>query len=58
MLEAIPEAVRELYAHGVRAAIDEAKKAESAGEEKCILVNISRHGFLDLDAYGSKVRFR
>jgi hypothetical protein len=45
-------------AHGVRAAIDEAKKAESAGEEKCILVNISGHGFLDLDAYRSKVRLR
>lgn len=42
-------------AHAVRAAIDEAKKAESKGEEKCILVNISGHGFLDLDAYRSKV---
>lgn len=43
-------------AHAVRATIDEAKKAESAGKEKCILVNISGHGFLDLDAYRSKVR--
>lgn len=43
-------------AHAVRAAMDEAKKAESAGEEKCILVNISGHGFLDIDAYRSKVR--
>jgi len=42
-------------AHAVRAAIDEARKAESAGEEKCILANISGHGFLDLDAYRSKV---
>jgi tryptophan synthase beta chain len=42
-------------AHAVRAAIDEAKKAEAAGEEKCILANISGHGFLDLDAYRSKV---
>ncbi|HXY56520.1 MAG TPA: TrpB-like pyridoxal phosphate-dependent enzyme [Nitrososphaerales archaeon] len=43
-------------AHAVRAAIDEALKAERAGEEKCILANISGHGFLDLDAYRSKVR--
>jgi tryptophan synthase beta chain len=42
-------------AHAVRAAIDEAKNAESKGEEKCILVNISGHGFLDIDAYRSKV---
>ena len=42
-------------AHAVRAAIDEARKAESAGEEKCILANISGHGFLDLDAYRTKV---
>lgn len=38
-------------AHAVRAAINEAKSSESKGEEKCILVNISGHGFLDLDAY-------
>jgi len=44
-------------AHAVRAAIDEAKKAEAAGEEKCILANISGHGFLDIDAYRSKVKF-
>lgn len=43
-------------AHAVRAAIDEARKAESMGEEKCILVNISGHGFLDIDAYRSKIR--
>lgn len=43
-------------AHAVRAAIDEAKKAEAAGEEKCILANISGHGFLDIDAYRAKVR--
>ena len=42
-------------AHAVRAAIDESKKAESAGEVKCILANISGHGFLDLDAYREKV---
>ena len=40
-------------AHGVLAAIDEAKLAESKNEEKCILVNISGHGFLDIDAYRS-----
>jgi len=38
-------------AHAVRAAIDEAKAAEAKGEEKCILMNISGHGFLDIDAY-------
>lgn len=38
-------------AHGVRAAIDEAEKAESKGEDKTILINISGHGFLDIDAY-------
>jgi tryptophan synthase beta chain len=42
-------------AHAVRAGIDEAKKAESKGEEKCILINISGHGFLDIDAYRSKL---
>ena len=41
-------------AHAVRAAIDEALKAEARGEEKCILVNISGHGFLDIDAYRAK----
>lgn len=43
-------------AHGVCAAIDEAKAAELRGEEKCILVNISGHGFLDIDAYRSILR--
>jgi tryptophan synthase beta chain len=38
-------------AHAVRAAIDEAKLAESKNERKCILINISGHGFLDIDAY-------
>ncbi|MDV3277964.1 MAG: TrpB-like pyridoxal phosphate-dependent enzyme [Nitrososphaerales archaeon] len=42
-------------AHAVRAAIDEARSSEEKGEEKCILVNISGHGFLDLDAYRSKL---
>jgi tryptophan synthase beta chain len=43
-------------AHAVRAGVDEARKAEAKGEEKCILINISGHGFLDLDAYRSKLR--
>jgi tryptophan synthase beta chain len=43
-------------AHGVRAAIDEAKKAESKGEKKTILVNISGHGFLDIDAYADVLK--
>ena len=43
-------------AHAVRAAIDQAKKAEAGGEEKCILANISGHGFLDIDAYRSKIK--
>lgn len=43
-------------AHAVRAAIDEAKLAESRNEEKCILMNISGHGFLDIDAYRSILR--
>ena len=42
-------------AHAVRAAVDEAVRAEGKGEEKCILMNISGHGFLDLDAYRSKL---
>jgi tryptophan synthase beta chain len=43
-------------AHAVRAAIDEAKAAEAKGEEKCILINISGHGFLDIDAYRDVLR--
>jgi len=41
-------------AHAVRAGIDEALKFEAKGEEKCILINISGHGFLDIDAYRTK----
>ena len=43
-------------AHAVRAAIDEAKRAESKDEEKCILINVSGHGFLDIDAYRSVLK--
>jgi tryptophan synthase beta chain len=45
-------------AHAVRAAIEEARSAESKGEEKCILMNISGHGFLDIDAYREILRMR
>jgi len=43
-------------AHAVCAAIDEAKAAEAKGQEKCILINISGHGFLDIDAYKSVLK--
>ncbi|MCW3981680.1 MAG: TrpB-like pyridoxal phosphate-dependent enzyme [Candidatus Bathyarchaeota archaeon] len=43
-------------AYAVRAGIDEALRAERAGEERVILVNISGHGFLDLEAYREKLR--
>jgi tryptophan synthase beta chain len=42
-------------AYAVKAGIDEALKAEKAGEEKTILINISGHGFLDLEAYRDKL---
>jgi len=42
-------------AYAVKAGIDEALKAEKAGEEKAILMNISGHGFLDLEAYRDKL---
>jgi tryptophan synthase beta chain len=42
-------------AYAVKAGIDEALKAEKAGNEKAILMNISGHGFLDLEAYRDKL---
>lgn len=42
-------------AYAVRAGVDEALKAERAGVEKAILMNISGHGFLDLEAYRDKL---
>jgi tryptophan synthase beta chain len=30
--------------------------SEKRGEEKCILVNISGHGFLDIEAYRSTLQ--
>ncbi|MEM3596699.1 MAG: TrpB-like pyridoxal phosphate-dependent enzyme [Candidatus Bathyarchaeia archaeon] len=41
--------------YAIRAGIDEALKAERAGEEKVICMNISGHGFLDLMAYKEKL---
>jgi len=41
--------------YAVRAGIDEALKAEKASEEKVICMNISGHGFLDLQAYREKL---
>ncbi|MCS7124087.1 MAG: TrpB-like pyridoxal phosphate-dependent enzyme [Candidatus Bathyarchaeota archaeon] len=41
--------------YAIRAGIDEAIKAEKAGVEKVICMNISGHGFLDLAAYKEKL---
>ncbi len=38
-------------AHAVAAALDEARDAKLAGEERVILFNVSGHGFLDANAY-------
>ncbi|TAN41702.1 MAG: TrpB-like pyridoxal phosphate-dependent enzyme [Nitrospirae bacterium] len=37
--------------HAIRAAIDEALVCKEEGKEKCILFNLSGHGYLDLTAY-------
>jgi tryptophan synthase beta chain len=41
--------------YAIRAGIDEAFKAEKNGSEKTICMNISGHGWLDLDAYKDKL---
>jgi tryptophan synthase beta chain len=41
--------------YAIRASIDEAVKAEKAGEEKTICMNISGHGWLDLGSYREKL---
>ncbi len=41
--------------YAVRAGIDEAFKTERAGVEKTICMNISGHGWLDLEAYRDKL---
>jgi tryptophan synthase beta chain len=38
-------------AHAVRVGIDEALKCKETGEEKCIMIAYSGHGFFDLAAY-------
>ncbi|MFP3985701.1 MAG: TrpB-like pyridoxal phosphate-dependent enzyme [Candidatus Bathyarchaeia archaeon] len=45
-------------AYAVRAGVDEALKAEKTGVEKAILMNISGHGFLDLEAYKDKLNIQ
>jgi len=45
-------------AHAVKAAIDQAKSAEAKNQQKCILINISGHGFLDIDAYRQVLRLQ
>jgi len=42
--------------YALRAGIDEAFKAEKAGLEKTICMNISGHGWLDLEAYKMKLK--
>jgi len=41
--------------YAVKASIEEARKAERAGVEKVICMNISGHGFLDIEAYREKL---
>jgi tryptophan synthase beta chain len=38
-------------AHAIKGAIDEALRCKEEGKEKCILFNLSGHGYLDLAAY-------
>ena len=38
-------------AHAVRAAVDEARRCKDAGEAKCIVFNLSGHGYFDLTSY-------
>jgi len=42
--------------YALRAGIDEALKTEKAGKEKTICMNISGHGWLDLEAYKEKLQ--
>jgi len=39
--------------HAIRAAIDQALEAAAAGEDRCILFNLSGHGHFDLAAYAA-----
>jgi tryptophan synthase beta chain len=38
-------------AHCIKGAIDEALKCKETGEEKCIVIAYSGHGFFDLSSY-------
>ncbi|MFX1367627.1 MAG: TrpB-like pyridoxal phosphate-dependent enzyme [Promethearchaeota archaeon] len=40
-------------AHAVKAAIDAARQAKKAGEERVIVFNLSGHGHFDMGAYGA-----
>ncbi len=42
--------------HAIRGAIDEALKCKETGEEKCIVIAYSGHGFFDLGAYEKYLR--
>jgi tryptophan synthase beta chain len=44
--------------YAVKAGIDEGLRAEKAKEEKVICMNISGHGFLDLQAYKEKLQIQ
>jgi tryptophan synthase beta chain len=44
--------------YAIRAGIDEAYKAEKAGVDKAICMNISGHGWLDLEAYKEKLEIQ
>jgi len=44
--------------YAIRAGIDEAIKTGKAGEEKVICMNISGHGFLDIQAYKEKLELQ
>lgn len=44
--------------YAIRAGIDEALKAEKAGVDKAICMNISGHGWLDLEAYREKLQIQ
>ncbi|MHA2004604.1 MAG: TrpB-like pyridoxal phosphate-dependent enzyme, partial [Candidatus Thorarchaeota archaeon] len=40
-------------AHAVKVAIDAARDAKKAGEERVIVFNLSGHGHFDMGAYGA-----
>jgi tryptophan synthase beta chain len=48
---AAPEA-----SHAIRAAIDEALRAQEEGKERVILFNLSGHGHFDMEAFAAYLR--